>query len=84
MSCNKISENKYLDQVHEKAFLIDPFKHEVIQEEDHPVDLMEEVKDLVRHLSKDVQAYTDKYYKEPNGSQGTLPLTQSSRKYRLG
>ena len=70
MSINKIGENQYLDQMNEKAYTIDAFKQEVISETDHPLELMEEVKELVKHLSKDVQTYTDQYFKSPNGSQG--------------
>lgn len=34
------------------------------------VELVPEVKELIKHLSTEVQAYVDKYYKSPNGSQG--------------
>lgn len=71
MSINKIGENQYLDQLNEKAYTIDAFKQEVVSEDEHPLELMEEVKELVKNLSKDVQEYTEKYFKNPNGSQGT-------------
>ena len=60
-----------MDQLSEKVYTVDPFKHEVVAEDDHPVEVMDEVKDLIKYLSKEVQGYTDKYYKNPNGSQGS-------------
>ena len=74
MSVNKLGENQYLDQLTEKAYTIDPFKQEVIEEVEHPLELMEEVKELVKNLSKDSQEYTDKYFKNPNGSQGRYTI----------
>lgn len=70
MSNCKVNENQYVDQNREKIYTVDHFKQEVINVQDAQIDLVPEVKDLVRFLSTEVQNYVEKYFKTPNGSQG--------------
>jgi hypothetical protein len=39
---------------------------------DFAVELIHEVKEIVKNLSTEVEAYVNKYYRVPHGSQGTL------------
>lgn len=69
MSNCKVSDNQYLDQNREKIYTVDHFKQEVLSVQDTTVELVPEVKELVKHLTTEVQAYVDKYFKAPNGTQ---------------
>lgn len=76
MSNCKLGENQYIDQNKDKIYTVNHSKLEVVSVQDTEVELVPEVKQLVKHLSTEVQAYVDKYYKTPNGSQGYLDLIQ--------
>lgn len=70
MSNCKVDENRYVDQYREKVCTVDHFKQEVIGVEDAQLELVPEVKELIKELTGQVQGYVDKYFKTPNGSQG--------------
>lgn len=69
MSNCKVADNQYLDQNREKIYTVDHFKQEVLSVQDTTVELVPEVKELVKHLTTEIQAYVDKYFKTPNGTQ---------------
>ena len=83
MSNCKVADNQYIDQKKQKIYTIDHIKQEVLSIQDTQVDLVPEVKQLVKHLSTEVQAYVDKYFKTPNGSQGYKSYLFSFCRYLL-
>jgi hypothetical protein len=80
MAKNRVGENQYIDQSNEKVYTVDHIKLEIIHANNTAVDLPPEVKELVRHISAEVQGYVDRYFRIPNGFQGECCVTQYLRR----
>ena len=84
MSNCKLGENQYIDQNKDKIYTVNHSKLEVVSVQDTEVELVPEVKQLVKHLSTEVQAYVDKYYKTPNGSQVFADISEQGLNVYVG
>lgn len=83
MPNSKVGPNQYISQNKQQVYSVDHIKLEILSVQNTEVELVPEVKELIKHLSNEVQAYVDKYYKTPNGSQGNrLSLLSSCRHLR--
>lgn len=69
----------YADQARQTFFRVDHKHQKVLSAEPLEPALPEQVQDFVKTLQAELQAYVNKYYREPNGAQGKPRLTQYSR-----